>query len=480
MNVRTMTRGIALGLAVLGIPGCASRTKYVRPTTEFVPVYKENANWKPAQPRDQAARGDWWELFGDPQLTALEQQVTVSNETLKAIEAQFVQAQALLRGARSGLYPQATAGPAITNAQPSANSATSPFHHDYSDFTVPVGVSYEADAWGRIHDIVESTRTSAQATAADLETARLSVHAELALDYFALHGLDRDQELLNAAVTAYERALQLTTNRFQGGIASQADVALAETQLETTRAESVDVRAQRATLEHAIAVLAGQPASSFSIPAVPLTASPPDIPAGVPSDLLERRPDIAAAERRVASANAQIGVATAAYYPLLTLSGVAGFDSSSFGSWLASASNFWSVGPAALVTVFDAGRRHAAADQARAAYVEAAASYRASVLSAFRDVEDELATLRVLEEEAAVQDRAVAAAERSLALATNRYAGGVTTYLEVITAQSAALTNERVANSLLVRRMDASVLLLKGLGGGWNQSSLPQMMAKNP
>ena len=466
----------ALGaVAATAIAGCAPRVHYVPPNAEAAPAYKENADWKTVEPRDAAVRGEWWDVFTDPQLNALEEQVTVSNQTLKAVDAQFAQARAIVRGARAALYPQVGAGASVTNARGSANRAISSFHDDFNDFTVPASVSYEADFWDRIHNTVDSTRSAAQATAADLESARLSVHAEVALDYFALTGLDRLKDLLNTAVTAYERALELTQNRFRGGIASQADVALAETQLESTRAQAVDIDVQRAALEHAIAVLVARPASSFSLPSAPLTAAPPDIPAGLPTDLLERRPDIAAAERRVAAANAQVGVATAAFYPLLTLSGVAGFESKSFGSWLAGASNFWSTGPAIVQSVFDGGRRRATADQARAIYTQASASYQITVLSAFREVEDQLAALRVLREEADIQNRAVDAAERSLTLATNRYRGGVVTYLEVITAQSAALANERAAVTLLIRRMTASVLLMKALGGNWNQSVLQQI-----
>jgi NodT family efflux transporter outer membrane factor (OMF) lipoprotein len=292
-----------------------------------------------------------------------------------------------------------------------------------------------------------------------------------------LRGLDAEKALLDSTVAAYARALELTQNRFRGGLASQADVAQAETQLETTRAEAVDVGAARATLEHAIATLVGQAASSFSVEVLPLAAAPPSVPAGVPSDLLERRPDIAAAERRVAAANAQVGVTTAALYPILTLSATAGFEASSFGSWLATASNFWSIAPALLVNVFDAGARRATSDQARALYAESAATYRETVLSAFQEVEDELATLRVLQEEAAIQANAVAAAEHSLDLATNRYRGGVVTYLEVITAQSAALTNQRAAVNVLTRRMDTTVLLIKALGGGWDRALLPELTA---
>jgi len=460
------------GFAVFAV-ACAPKTKYVAPTVEVAPAFKESAGWKTAEPRDADLRGRWWELFGDPQLNDLEAGIDVSNQTIRAAEAQFAQARALVRGARANLYPQAGVGPSIAAAQPSGNRAISSFHDVYADFLLPASVSYEADVWGRLHGLVEASRTAAQASAADVESARLSIHAELALDYFALRGLDREQALLDTTVTAYERALELTDNRFRGGLASQADVAQAETQLETTRAQAVDERAARALLEHAIAVLVGRPASVFSIAPAPLTAAPPPVPVGVPSDLLERRPDVAAAERRIASASAQVGVATSAFYPILTLSGTGGFESSSIATWLAGASNFWTVGPAMFVNVFDAGRRRAAKEQAVAQYDLATVSYRQSILVAFREVEDQLAALRVLEEEARVQDRAVAASERSLTLANNRYRGGVTSYLEVLTAQSAALANERAAVNLLMRRMAATVLLLKGLGGGWSVAALP-------
>ncbi len=333
-------------------------------------------------------------------------------------------------------------------------------------------MSYEADVWGRIRYAVEASRTNAQASQADLETARLSLHAELAIDYFGLRGIDREKQLLDSAVESYERALDLTQNRFRGGIASQADVALAETQLETTRAQAVDVEVERAALEHAIAVLVGRPATDFLLAAAESATQPPAVPVTVPSALLERRPDIAAAERRVASASAQVGMTTAALYPIISLSGVIGFESSSFGSWLAAASNFWSIGPTALINVFDAGKRRSAVDQARANFDEASAVYRASVLEAFREVEDQLAALRVLDEEAAIQQRAVDAAERSLAQANLRYRGGLASYLEVTVAQAVALNNERTAVDILTRRLNASVLLLKGIGGGWQASTL--------
>jgi NodT family efflux transporter outer membrane factor (OMF) lipoprotein len=487
MTRRIIGRGIARGVSIalpvltgLAFAGCGPHTPYVRPTTPVAPAYKENADWKPAQPRDEAPRGQWWEIFDDPQLNTLEEQVNVSNETLKATAAQFAQAQALLRGARAMFYPQVGVAPKVTGQQLSGTVATSTFHTPYNDFLLPVSASYEGDVWGRIRSVVAASRASAQATAADLETVRLSVHADLAVDYFTLRGFDRQSALLTEAVAAYTRALELTVNRFQGGIASQADVAFAETQLETTRAQLIDVDSTRATLEHAIAVLVGQPASYFTLARLPLTADPPGIPVGVPSELLERRPDIASAERSVAAATAQVNVASSAFYPLLTLSASAGYESGSLGNLLANASNFWAIGPTVAVSVFDGGRRRATVDQTRAAVDQAAANYRETVLSAFQEVEDQLATLRVLDNEATVQARAVAASQRSLTLANNRYTGGVTTYLEVLTAQNAALTNEETAVNVLTRRMTASVLLLKALGGGWNESQLPQFASSKP
>jgi NodT family efflux transporter outer membrane factor (OMF) lipoprotein len=473
-----VTRWGCAAAALVFATACAPKTNYVAPSVETAPAFKENANWKPPEPRDTEIRGTWWEVFGDIQLNALESRVEVSNQTLKAVTAQFEQARAFVRGARANLYPQVGVNPVTNDLRPSANRSFTSFHENYLDLQLPASASYEADVWGRLHGAIEADRTSAQASAADLESARLSVHAELAVDYFTLRGLDSDQQLLNNTVAAYEQALDLTRNRFRGGLASQADVAQAETQLETTRAQAIDVSVDRQALEHAIALLVGQPASTFSIPASPLDIEPPGIPIAIPTALLERRPDIAAAERRVASASAQIGIATAAYFPILTLSGATGFEGSAFGNWLAGASNFWTVGPAMLVNVFDAGRRRATKEQASAAYDQVSANYRESVLSAFREVEDQLAALRILDEEARVQANAVAAAERSLTLANNRYRGGVANYHEVIKAQSFALGNQRAAVSILTRRMNATVLLVKGLGGGWNVATLPAIAAR--
>jgi NodT family efflux transporter outer membrane factor (OMF) lipoprotein len=474
---------------LLMFPACTPGPKYARPTVATPPVYKELApseagpqsEWKASQPQDQVIRGKWWEIFNDPQLNALEERVDVSNQNLKIAEAQFRQARDQIRINRSSLYPTVSAGPNITGEQYSKN-APNPgpkYGQTQGDFVLPFDLSYEVDAWGRIHLTVQAATASAQASAADLETARLSIHAELAADYFSLRGLDAQKQLLDSTVVAYQKALDLTTNRYNGGLAAKVEVAQAATQLETTQAQAIDVGVQRAQFEHAIAALAGQPASTFSIPVSPLDMPPPKIPAGVPSDLLERRPDIAAGERRVAAANAEIGVAKTAYYPTLTLSAAAGLEGSSITNWFAWPSRFFAVGPTLLETLYDAGRRHAYTDQAWAAYDANVASYRQNVLTAFQEVEDNLAGLRILDEESKKQSQAVQSAELSLALSTTRYKGGLVTYLEVITAQSAALSNERVAVDLLTRRMTSSVLLIKALGGGWDVSKLPQVAGQD-
>lgn len=456
---------------------CVHRPPYVAPAPAEPPpiAYKENADWKLAQPADAQLRGTWWELYGDPLLNTLEQQADVSSETLKLAQARFQEARAAIGINRSNLYPQVGVNPSITANNPSNNRSPSSSGQQFRDYVLPVDVSYEADVWHRIRDTVESSRASAQATAADLEVVRLSLHAEVAANYFVLRGLDAEKVILDSAVAAFERALELTQNRYRGGIASQADVAQAETQLETTRAEAIDVLIVRAQVEHAIAALVGKSASSFSIAVSPLTTLPPVVPVGLPSDLLERRPDIAAAERRVAAANADIGAAHAAYFPRLLLNATAGFESGSAAKWITGMSSFWSLGPTALVTAFDGGRRRAVSAQAQAAYDAQVAAYRQTVIVAVQEVEDRLASLRLLEQEAETQARAVAAAERSLTLATNRYRGGVVTYLEVIAAQRAALDNQRTAVGLQARRLSSSVLLIKALGGGWVASTLPAL-----
>jgi NodT family efflux transporter outer membrane factor (OMF) lipoprotein len=416
-------------------------------------------------------------MFQDPQLDALELQIDVSNQNLKAAEAQYQQSRAVLRQSRSDYYPTVTAGPSATRQHISSNRPPLSSTFDgitYNDFVLPVDLSYQVDVWGRVRRMVESSREQAQASAADLATVNLSMHADLALDYFQARSLDAEEQLLNSTVKEYEQALQLTQSQFRGGLASDVEVKQAMTQLETVRAEAIDVGVLRAQYEHAVAILLGKPPAEFSLPPLPLTAPPPTVPVSVPSELLERRPDIAAAERRVAAANAQIGVAKSAYYPQISLGAAGGLESSSLTTLLTGPSGLWSVGASAVTTIFDGGRRRAVTDQAIAAYDYQVAAYRENVLTGFQQVEDNLAAVRILENEAKVQDEAVASAQGSLDLSIKRYKGGVTSYLEVITAQNAALTDEVTAVNILGRRMANTVLLIQALGGGWDRSSLPE------
>src|SRR5579864_3500285 len=471
-----MAGRVLMAIAALQLTGCVVRPKYHAPVVQAPPAYKEAGDWKPAQPNDQNLGGSWWTIFQDPQLNALEDQVNVSNQNLKAAEAQFRQARATLRYYRADYYPTATVGPSATRERISSRRPPSTSIFDgitYNDFVLPFDVSYQADVWGRVRKNVESYREQAQASAADLATVNLSMHADLAVDYFQARSLDAEEQLLNRTVAQYEQALQLTESRFQGGIASEVEVEQAKTILQTTRAQAIDVGVARAQYEHAVAILIGKPPAEFSLPPLPLTAPPPHIPIGLPSDLLERRPDIAAAERLVASANAQIGVAKSAYYPSINLSAAGGFESAVITTLINGPSGLWSIGLSATQTLFDAGRRRAFTDEAWAAYDFQVANYRQTVLTGFQQVEDNLAAVRILEHEAQVQDEAVAAAQRSLDLSVTRYTGGVTSYLEVITAQNAALADEVTAVNILGRRMANTVLLIQALGGGWDRSSLP-------
>jgi NodT family efflux transporter outer membrane factor (OMF) lipoprotein len=474
---RRMAGRVLMAIAALQLTGCVVGPKYHAPVVQAPPAYKEAGDWKPAQPNDQNLGGSWWTIFQDPQLNALEDQVNVSNQNLKAAEAQFRQARAALRYYRADYYPTVTAAPSatrerISSRRPPPNSIFNGI--TYNDYVVPFDVSYQADVWGRVRKNVESYREQAQASAADLATVNLSMHADLAIDYFEARSLDAEEQLLKSTVTQYEQALELNESRFQGGIASEVEVEQAKTILQTTQAQAIDVGVARAQYEHAVAILIGKPPAEFSLPPLPLTAPPPHIPVGLPSDLLERRPDIAAAERLVASANAQIGVAKTAYYPLINLGASGGFESSTITTLLNGPSGLWSIGLSAAETVFDVGRRRALNDQARAAYDSQVASYRQTVLDGFQQVEDNLAAVRILENEAKVQDEAVVAAKRSLDLSIVRYKGGVTSYLEVITAQNAALADEVTAVNILGRRMANTVLLIQALGGGWDRSSLPK------
>jgi len=460
----------------LAVAGCAVGPKYVRPAAEVPATYKEAGDWKTAQPNDQNLGGTWWEIFQDPQLNNLEEQVNVSNQNLKAAEAVYTQSRALLRYDRAAFYPAINGGAAATRNRISNNRppSLSTDGVTYSDYQIPLELSYEVDVWGRVRKTVEAQRGQAQASAADLATVNLSLHAQLALFYFQARSLDAQEQLLNSTVEQYQQALELTESRFKGGVASEVEVQQASTQLETTRAQAIDVGVLRSQFEHAIATLIGKPPASFTLAALPLTAPPPVIPAQLPSELLERRPDIAAAERRMASANAQIGVAKAAYYPVLSLNAAGGFESGVITTLLSGPSIFWSAGASAAAPIFDAGRRRANLDQAQAAYDETVANYRQTVLTGFQQVEDNLAGLQILEKEAATQQRAVIASQKYLELALTRYRGGITSYLEVTTAQSAALVDEVTAVNILGRRLNSAVLLIQALGGGWDRSALPE------
>ena len=475
--------------ALLLLSGCMVGPNYKTPPAILAPAFKEatptsfpeNDGWKPGQPSDARLKGDWWTLFHDAQLDQLELQVDSANQTLKSAEANFRAARAQIGYARANEAPTIGVGPSIGTVRESANQPY--FNQAYANngggsFSLPVDLNYEIDLWGRIRRGVTSAREQAQASDADLENARLSLHAELALDYFGLRAADAQEKLLDQTVTAYESAVQLTSDRFEGGAAPQSDLAEARTQLDQARVQRTDIEVQRTQYEHAIAVLIGKPPAELTLPPTPLDQASqilPDIPGVMPATLLERRPDIAGNERRMASANEQIGIAQAAYYPTLSLSAIAGFQGTSALNWFTWPSRFWAVGPGLSETIFDAGRRRSAKSISVNQYDATVADYRQTVLAAFQQVEDNLAALRVLEREAQQQHEATASAEQSLDLFQTRYEGGVDTYLQVVTWQTAALSDQRNDLDILQRRLDASVLLVKALGGGWDTTQLPRM-----
>jgi NodT family efflux transporter outer membrane factor (OMF) lipoprotein len=482
--IATIIAGLLLVMLVFALAGCMVGPKYVKPSAPTPTAYKEQPpasyqgadQWRPANPADQASRGKWWEIFGAPELSGLEEQISTSNQTLKVEEARLREARAAIRFNRASQFPTISTSPNASYVK--ATDYTPSFPAKVSevstgDFMLPIDLSYELDLWGRVRRAVAAAREEAQATAGDYETAKLSLEAELAMDYFELRSADAQKELLDDTVKAYTDDVQLTTHRYKGGAAPRSDVAQAQTQLDTTRVQDTDVTVQRAQFEHAIAVLIGKPPAEFSLAAAPLKTQPPIIPTGLPSELLQRRPDIAAAERRMAEANQQIGIARAAYFPTVTLDGTAGFEGTRGSNWFTWPAGFWALGPSLAETLFDAGRRRATSESARANYDAAIATYRQTSLNAFQEVEDNLAALRVLENETQQQDQAVASSKDSLHLFTNRYRGGADTYLQVITAETIELANERNAIDILRRRMDASVLLVKALGGGWDVTKLP-------
>ena len=493
MNYRTAKRPATFCLLpaafclLLFSAGCMVGPKYQRPNAPVPPAFKETPpadwkeaqDWKQAQPNEAAKRGKWWEVYKDPELNALEEQVGISNQNILAAEAQFREAEFAVRIARASLFPTITSSPSIVNAQAAVSftpgeTAFKPASRTTYDW--PVSASYTADVWGSVRRSITASGETAQASAATLENARLSYQAELAQDYFELRGADGEKELFETTVKSYEDYLKLTQDRFTSGVASGSDVAQAQTQLETARAQLIDYDVARAQYEHAIAVLAGKPPSEISITYSPIKILPPPVPAGVPSTLLERRPDIAASERQMAAANEQIGITKAAYYPAISLSSAtAGLESGRFLRWFNWPARFWSVGPQAAETIFDAGRRRAAVKQSLAAYDATVANYRQTVLTAFQQVEDNVAALRVLENEARAEDAAVKAAQNSLDISTYQYKAGTINYLTVITEQAILLQDQVQALSILTRRMSASVLLIEALGGGWDASTLPTL-----
>jgi NodT family efflux transporter outer membrane factor (OMF) lipoprotein len=460
---------------------------YVRPTAAVPAAYKESGDWKVATPGDEIERGAWWKMFREPVLDDLESKVDVSNQTVATSEAQYRASLAAVGIAKAGYFPTLNAGASVVRTSPSQNlkggtistvpggtgTALAPTSANSTVYTVPLTFSWELDVWGRIRRGVESSRSTAEAGLADLESARLSAHALLAQDYFQLRALDAQKAILERAVEDFARVLEITKNRYAAGVASPADVLQAQSQLESTRAQSLDIGVSRSQTEHAIAVLVGKPASSFSIAFSPAERSPPEIPLFIPSEILERRPDVAGAERRVAAANAQIGVAIAAYYPKLSLGATGGLTSTSFTNLFTTPSLFWSVGPSFAGTLFDGGARSSQVDQARALYDATVATYRQTALVAFQDVEDNLAATRILERESEAQARAVIDAKSAVTITLNQYRAGTVAYLDVLTAETTALTAERTAADILGRRLVTAVTLIKALGGGWkaNESS---------
>jgi NodT family efflux transporter outer membrane factor (OMF) lipoprotein len=458
-----------LATIAMSLVGCMVGPDYVRPTAPAPAAFKEGQGWKLAQPQDQAPRGGWWEVFGDAELDALERQVDVSNQTIQAAEARVREARAATQAARAGLFPAVSGNAAALRSSRTGSTGTSGATNSYN---IAIDLSWEIDLWGRVRRGIEASDATAEATAADLAAARLSVQALLAQNYLLLRVQDAQIQLLRETVAGYEKSLQLTSNQYAAGIVARGDVTQAEAQLKSTQAQVFDARISRAQLEHAIAVLAGKPPAELAIVPRPLVAAFPSIPVSVPSELLERRPDIAAAERRAASANAEIGVAQAAFFPSLSLSGVGGLQSSALGNLLSLPGRYWALGAGLVETVFDAGLRSAQKAEAVAVYDETVANYRSTVLNAFQEVEDNLAALSLLEQEAIVQDGAVKAARESAAIATNQYKAGTATFIVVVVLQAAALSDERTALAILARRLTASVGLIKALGGGWNATTL--------
>ncbi len=477
-NAAPRLASLALFAGALLLTACAIGPKYVRPATPVPSAYKEagglkdNPGWKPAEPNDTAVRGKWWGRFQDPQLNALEEQLNVSNQSIAAAAANVQVARAMLREARTQYFPTITANPGITNSRLSTGFGQT-IGATFSTFSLPLEASWEPDLWGRVRNNVKSNAFAAQASVADLENVRLSAQADLAADYYELRAQDALQQLYDSTVSEYREALDLTRDAYKAGVGADEAVAQAEAQLKAAEAQDTNLGILRAQYEHAIALLVGQPASAFSLSKETSRVNPPSIPIGIPSQLLERRPDIAAAERSVARANAQIGVAKTAFFPTVTLSASAGFQSLSMLKWLAWPSRVWSVGPALAETIFDAGLRRATVQQFQASYDQTVANYRQTALTAFQQVDDNLAALRILNEVIEQQDSAIESAARSLEEADVRYRSGLDPYLNVISAQIALQTDQQAAVNFRMQQMVASVQLIKALGGGWDASTIP-------
>ncbi len=467
---------IACSLVLLTLAGCAVGPDYERPAVAVPAAFKEAGEWKVAEPKDEAPRGKWWEIYGDVQLNALVEQVAISNQNVRAAEAQYRQAVAALDATRAGLFPtlnanvSASRGQGATGATSGATTSGGPVRETDR---VSLGVGWEADVWGRIRRGVESGQASAQAGVADLQGPLLSAQATLVQVYIQLRVSDAQRRLLDRNVVAYQRSLEITRNRYEAGVAGKVDVAQAETQLKSLQAQVIDVQLQRAQLEHAIAALIGKTPSEFSLAPTETLPALPAAPRALPSALLERRPDVAAAERRAAAANAEIGVAQAAFFPALTLSASGGYQSSSWAHLLSLPNRFWSIGPALALTLFDAGARSARKEGAVAGYDRAVATYRQTVLTAFQEVEDNLAALRLLADTDEIQRAAAASAAEALRLTENQYKAGTVSYLNVVSTQSASLNAERNLIEVTGRRLLASAALQKALGGGWSGLGSP-------
>jgi NodT family efflux transporter outer membrane factor (OMF) lipoprotein len=471
-----MKKHLAIIATLSFLGGCATGPRYQRPTAPVEMNFKEAPpqSWRQAAPKEGILRGKWWEIYNDPALNALEEQVSISNQNVIAAMAAYDEARASVRVARSTYFPNVTASASVTNvhnASTNANQFSS--GNTRTTYSLPVDVSYQADVFGSVRHSVRASRAQAQASAADLENVRLTFQSQLAQDYFELRGQDALAQLLETTVKIYEDYLQLTKDRMSAGVASGSDVAQAQTQLASARAQLVEVGVARAQFEHAIAVLVGKTPADVSVMRTTYSAVPPPVPTGISSTLLERRPDIAAAERVVAAQNEQIGVAKAAFFPQILLSATGGFQSTSASDWLTWPSRFWAVGPQLAQTIFDGGNRRAQLALQRAKYEQTVAQYRQTVLTAFQQVEDSLSALRILEDEANATDFAVKSAQESLDITAEQYKAGTATYLQVIVAQAVQLQNQQNAVNVATRRLTSSVLLVEALGGGWDVMQLP-------